>query len=86
MYELTKEGVEKYKMFIAECRAKTKEILDSGKDTADETMLPTIEDIECDIENYIDDDGDYYNCWGVTDNYSSDFPICLKLGIDFERR
>jgi hypothetical protein len=55
-----------------------------GKDTNDyETMLPTIENIECEIDDFIDADGYYCNCWGITDNYNSDNPICLKLGIDF---
>lgn len=83
MYKLTKQGIIKCEDFIAECKAKRKEILDANKDTADETTIPTIEDIECEIEDYIDYDGDYYNHWGVTDNYNSDYPIGLKLGIDF---
>lgn len=27
-------------------------------------------------------DGEYYNCWGVTDNNSSDC-LYLKIGVDF---
>lgn len=83
MYKLTEQGIKEYERFIAECKAKRKEIIDARLDTIDDTILPTIEDIECDIEWSIDEDGDYYNCWGVTDNYSSDNPICLKLGVDF---
>ena len=31
----------------------------------------------------LDEEGDYFNGWGVTDNYNSDYPIGLTLGIDF---
>lgn len=83
MYKLTKQGIEKCKIFIAECNAKRKEILDAKKDTADDTITPTIEDIENEIQFFLDEDGEYYNGWGVTDNYDSDLPICLTLGVDF---
>ena len=53
------------------------------QDTADDTILPTTKDIESEIEIFIDEDGEYYNFWGVTDNCNSDYAICLKLGIDF---
>ena len=82
-YKLTKQGIAKYERFIKECSVKRKEILDAKIDTTNDTMLPTIEDIESDIEAFINEDGEYYNNWGVTDNYDSDFPICLTLGIDF---
>ena len=84
MYKLTEHGIKKCEKFIAECRAKRKEILDAKLDTADETDLPTIEDIESDINAFgVDEEGDYFNGWGVTDNYNSDYPIGLTLGIDF---
>lgn len=83
MYKLTEQGIEKCKKFIAECNAKRKEILDAKKDTANDTTIPTIEDIESEIQDFLDEDGEYYNCWGVTDNYDSDFPICLTLRVDF---
>lgn len=86
MYKLTEQGIKECERFIAECNAKKKEILDARIDTADDTMIPTIEDIESDIEEFVDENGEYYNCWGVTDNYNSDFPICLTLGIDFVER
>lgn len=84
MYKLTEQGIKKCEAFIVECNAKRKEILDAGKDTAYDTLLPTVEDIEIDIEEFIDEDGDYYNCWGVTDNYESDYAIGLTLGKDFK--
>lgn len=84
MYKLTEKGVKVCKNFIAECHAKRKEILVAGKDTADETIIPTVEDIESDLNDFgVDMDGDYYNYWGVTDTYNSDNPICLTFGSDF---
>lgn len=84
MYKLTKTGKRHITAFIAECEAKRKEILDAEKDTAEETTLPTERDVLDDI-NFgvgVDSDGDYYNCWGVTDNYDSE-QCTLQLGIDF---
>lgn len=83
MYKLTEKGIKECERFIVECEAKRKEILDAKADTADETILPTIEDIADEIEVFIDEDGEYYNFWGVTDNSNSDYAICLKFGIDF---
>ena len=55
-----------------------------GTPTAEETNIPTVSDIESDINAFgVDEDGDYFNGWGVTDNYNSDYPIGLTLGIDF---
>lgn len=82
-YVLTEQGKLKCNAYIAELNAKRKEILDARMDTANETDLPTIEDIESDIAQFIDEDGDYYNGWGVTDNYDSDYPLGLKLEEDF---
>lgn len=84
-YVLTEKGVCTIENFIAECKAKRKEILDAGIDTADLTSLPAAEDILSVLNAGIgiDEDGDYYNCWGVTDNYNSDNPLWLEVGIDF---
>ena len=86
MYKLTERGIKECERFIAECIAKRKEIIDAGIDTADNTILPTTKDIESEIEIFIDEDGEYYNFWGVTDNCNSDYSICLKSGIDFMER
>ena len=82
-FVLTEQGKANVKAYLAELMAKRKEILDSHKDTADDTMLPSEEDILLDIEDYIDEDGDYYNNWGVTDHYDGDRPLGLQLGKDF---
>ena len=84
MYKLTETGKIAINNYIIEAKAKRKEILDAGLDTADETSIPTEEDILADIEfQGIDDEGEYYNCWGVTDNYNTDYGIFLTYGIDF---
>ena len=84
-YVLTSYGKEKVEIFIKDCATKRKEILDAGINTADETILPSEEDILSDLNRGagIDEDGDYYNKWGVTDHYDSDAPISLRYGIDF---
>lgn len=63
-YKLTERGRKECERYIAELKAKRKEILDAGTDTADETEIPTIEDIESGInwQDVIEDD--YYNGWG----------------------
>lgn len=80
---LTKDGKRNVRLFIRECEIKRKEILDVGLDTAEGTCIPTIDDIISDIEVFMDENGDYYNSWGVTDNYNSDNPLCLSQGEDF---
>lgn len=84
-YVLTFHGKKEVEIFTKNCAAKRKEILDAGIDTADETNLPSEEDILSDLNHGvgIDEDGDYYNGWGVTDHYDSDIPISLHYGIDF---
>lgn len=72
-------------MYSQHAVAKRKEILDAGKDTADETYLPTVEGILSDL-NFgvgIDEDGDYFNGWGVTDHYNADDVLGLRIGEDF---
>ncbi len=84
MYKLTEKGKKKVNAYIQELKAKRKEILDARLDTADDTTLPTVEDIISDIEfEGVDNDGDYYNSWGVTDNNDADEAIGLKIGEDF---
>ena len=77
-YVLTETGKEIVAAFIAECVAKRKEILDAGKDTAEETILS---DLNFGVG--VDEDGDYYNGWGVTDHYNADTILGLSLGKDF---
>ena len=86
-YVLTKTGRALCNFYIRELKAKRKEILDAGLDTADDTNLPTLADIEADI-NWEDrslKDGveEYCNGWGVTDNHNADYPLLLLKGKDF---
>lgn len=84
MIELTNHGKEVVRNYILELEAKRKEILDAGKDTADDTDIPDYENIIVDIEFFgVDDDGEYWNGWNVTDNYQYDFPLSLQYGDDF---
>ena len=80
-YRLTTEGKERVARYLNECEAFRKEILDGGKDTADDTNIPTEAEILEDIEYWDDEDGIYNDCWGVTDNYS--LPIELIFGRDY---
>lgn len=84
MVRLTEQGMKTISWFIAECKTKRKEVLNASCDTCDDTMLPTVEDILCDIEHrdMYGGDKDYWNCWGVTDN--TDLPIHLEYGVDFK--
>ena len=82
-YSYTTEGLEKAEKYIEELKAKRKEILDAKIDTTEDTTLPTVDDILADAEDTgFDEDGEYVNGWGVTDNHDSDYPMSLKLGID----
>lgn len=80
--KLTQTGERKVKFYIKTLELKRKEILDAGKDTADETNLPTIEDIIADIEAF-EENGEYLNNWGVTDNYDNDFSLWLEKKEDY---
>ena len=85
MYVLTTRGREIADDYIRSCAAKRKEILDAGKDTADETHLPDAEGILSDL-NFgvgVDKEGDYFNGWGVTDHYDADNVLGLHIGDDF---
>ena len=84
-YRLTKTGHQKCHNYISELKAKQKEILDAGLDTAEETFVDyTPEEIFADLLGFgIDEDGDIYNGYGVTDHYDADSPLGLRLGEDF---
>lgn len=79
---LTELGKQEVETYLHEAKAKRKEILDSGKDTANDTNLPNVDDIIMDIAHF-EEDGEYCNGWGVTDNYDTDYPLWLKRGVHY---
>lgn len=82
-YVFTVNGYRTVKRFIAECAAKRKEVLDAGIDTADETELPTSQDILDDVNTGVglDEENEYFDSWGITDHYNS-HPLSLVVGED----
>lgn len=82
-YVFTVNGYRTAKRFIAECAAKRKEILDAGIDTANETDIPTAQDILDDINVGVglDEENEYFDSWGITDHYNS-HPLSLVVGED----
>lgn len=83
-YVLTKTGKKKIQEFILECEKERRNILDNHLDTANETILPTEEDILADIYDFINEDGSYCNAWAITDNACSNEMLSLNIGEDFD--
>lgn len=86
-FRLTKHGKRLAEGYIRQLEEKKRMLIEAGKDTADETVLPTAEDILSDVSltgiNWDNPDGPcYYNWWQVTDDHDSELPILLKLGRD----
>ena len=81
-YRLTAKGLEKAEQYLRELIAYRKEILDAKLDTADDTSIPTIQDIESDIESFEEDD-EYYNSWSIADDTTMNMPLCLKYEEDY---
>lgn len=82
MVKLTELGRQEVNIFIMELKAKRKEIIDARKDTGDSTYLPEEDDILMDIEHF-EEDGEYCNSWGCTDNYNGDYPLYLKRDVHY---
>ena len=62
--------------YIYICAGNQVSILAANKDTCDDTELPTMYDLIDDaLATGANDEGECYNCWGVTDNYNTDFPF-----------
>ena len=72
--KLTQSGESNVKFYIKNLKSK--------RNTVNETKLPTIEDIIADVEAF-EENGEYLNNWGVTDNYDNDFPLWLERGEDY---
>ena len=83
-FAFTEAGLHNAKLFICECKAKQKEVLDAQLDTVEDTFLPTEESILCDLnDNFYSEDGFYVNAWGVTDSSNYDLPLGMEIGRDF---
>ncbi len=84
-YQLTDKGREECEIFIKELKAKRKDILDAGIDTAEKTFVDYAPDelFEDLLDCGIDEDGEIYNGYGVTDHYDADRVFGLTLGVDF---
>ena len=88
--EIIKILVDKSKIYknarqLSFLKAKRKELLDAEKDTSDDTYIPTLEDILDDASYWFDEENrEYFNSWGVTDNYNADNAIWLTLGENIE--
>ena len=82
-YTYTPIGRLKACHFIRVCEVKRKEILDAGIDTADETELPTAQDILDDVNTGVglDEENEYFDSWGITDHFDS-HPLSLVVGED----
>lgn len=81
-YRLTAKGLEKAEQYLRELIAYRKKLLDHRLDTADDTPIPTIQDIESDIESF-EEENEYYNIWSVADDTSMNVPLCLNYGEDY---
>lgn len=81
-YRLTAKGLEKAEQYLRELIAYRKEILDAKLDKADDTPIPTIQDIESDIESFEEDD-EYYNSWSIADDTTMNMPLCLEYKEDY---
>lgn len=80
---LTELGKTKVRLYLAELKAKRKEILDARKDTAS-FPLPIMSDVVMDMNEVLGPADDYYdNKLVCTDHYEADTWLELRLGTDF---
>lgn len=79
-YRLTKKGLEKTKQYLNDLIFYRKEDLDAKLDTADDTPIPTVEDIESSIEMFEKND-EYLHWWHVTDKIT--IPLHLEYKKDY---
>ena len=79
----TGRGRDAVLLYIKNMKAKQKEIVDAGIDSIGNTKIPTLEEVKKDILSSMEDDGVYYEIWGVTQNYLADTPLFLEKDKDF---
>lgn len=86
-YVLTETGRKKCEIYITDLKAKRKEVLDAGIDTANHTFVNyTPEKLLEDLLDYPDGNREIRSVYGATDHYDADYPICLKYGFDFLKK
>lgn len=76
---ITETGMKNIEAFLRECEAKRKELLDAGKDTAEDVRLPVFADVAEAIEPT--EDGIWTESFEVTDH--TDLTIRLDEGVDY---
>ncbi len=82
-FELTESGKKAIHNYLEEIKAKRKEILDTGKDTTDDIILPTEEEIFEGLMSFgFDEDGEVYDSFEITNNYEEDRVLSLTRGKD----
>lgn len=79
---LTGVGKSKVDDFIKHCRDKRDWLTSNCIDSADDTVLPSYNDIVSDIETFAEN-GEYCNYWAISDNENSDYPLIMVAGRDF---
>lgn len=72
---LTRQGKEKVRNYIAFLNEMQREIIGAGKDTANDTTIPTEEDIDDDLKEFVDASMAYKHCWNATGHY--EYPLRL---------
>lgn len=83
---LTRTGILKIREFVKECADFQRALLTAHLDTANDAILPTMKEIEEDLERLQNESADticgYCNAWNIADNHISE-TLVLKLGEDF---
>lgn len=84
-FKLTDSGERIVDNFLFMLKLRRKEILESGTDTAVNTVVPSISDIIDDINSSFDPEfGHYSELWNVTDNHN--MCLFLKEGVDIVQK
>ena len=83
---LTLKGLRELDYFMREAAAQKKEILDGCKDTCEDTPPLTEADVLSEVGACLgegDFNNEYLNGWGITDTYTTDYPLCMRIGEHF---
>lgn len=84
MYKLTDEGKKYVENYIYELQLKRKAILDAGIDTVNKVGFPTVDSVVEDLNDIgVNENGECYITFSITDTIPERYPLILKYGIDF---